>query len=222
MRARTGRLRRMLDVALSGLALLLLSPILLMLAVLVGWADGRPVLHRDARLGLNERPFEQLKFRTLAIGSGNGSSVAAEDDERIVRCGAWLRRWRLDELPQLLNVLAGQMSLVGPRPIQPSHADALTPMQREILFSVPPGLVDPVAGDFLAEDEVLSGQAQPENLYLQTILPAKASAQVAYLRTRSWLTDTAAVARMPFTLWSLKNRRRSARRLRRLLVNDSA
>jgi len=215
MQARTGG--RLLDISLSGLALLVLLPVLLMLALLVWWADGRPVLHRDTRLGMGERRFGQLKFRTLADGSGDGSSVATDDDQRIVRCGQWLRRWRLDELPQLLNVLTGQMSLVGPRPIQPGHASALTASQREILFSVQPGLVDPVAGDFLAEDEVLSGRDQPETLYLETILPAKATAQVAYLRRRNWLTDALAVVRMPFTLWSPKHRRRSAQRLRGLL-----
>lgn len=215
------RLRRLLDVLLSGLAVLVLSPVLLALALLVWWADGRPVLHRDTRLGKGEQRFEQLKLRTMIENSGDDSSVAAEDDRRIIRCGGWLRRWRLDELAQLLNVIAGQMSLVGPRPIQPNQLNALSTRQRDILFSVSPGLVDPVAADFLAEDEVLSGRDQAEKLYLEIILPAKAAAQVAYLQKRTWLTDAHALVRMPFILWSPQHRRRSAQRLRRLLAKQS-
>nr|WP_275401421.1 sugar transferase [Wenzhouxiangella limi] len=210
-----------MDVSLSGMALLVLSPVLLALALLVWWANGRPVLHRDTRLGKGEQRFDQLKYRTMIEGAGDDSSVAAEDDRRIFRCGRWLRRWRLDELAQLLNVIVGQMSLVGPRPIQPNQVNALSARQREILFSVSPGLVDPVAADFLAEDEVLSGRDEAERLYLDVILPAKAAAQVAYIQTRTWLTDAYALVRMPFILWSPQHRCRSAQRLRRLLAEQS-
>ena len=210
-------LKRLFDLLVAGAALCLLAPLLLLLAVLVGVRSGRPLLYREFRVGRHHRLFPLYKFRTLRPGSSARSSVAAEDDPRIVGPGLWLRRWRLDELPQLYNVLRGDMSVVGPRPMPPAHADSLPAGQLEYIVSVRPGLTDVAALHFLAEDAVLAGLDNPEAIYLEYLLPAKARMQVDSLSRWSFCSDMSVIVRTLALLWSPSARDKSAAALRRLL-----
>ena len=151
-------------------------------------------------------------------GSAQQRSVAPEDDPRITGAGLWLRRWRLDEFPQLVNVLCGHMSLVGPRPMPPSHAAALPPEQLEELLCVRPGITDAAAIHFLAEDAVLAGRDDAETLYLQYLLPAKAAMQVASLRHWSLAGDFQIAMSTIAQLWSRHARDESARAMREILA----
>lgn len=197
--------------------MILAFPVLLLISLMILCIDGPPVIYREYRVGRGGEPFGQLKFRTLRPGVRGQGSVAPEDDRRITPLGRWLRRWRIDEFPQLANVIAGDMSLVGPRPLPASHAETLPVNQRQELLSVRPGLTDRAALLFLAEDAVLAGHADAEALYLQKILPAKTEIQLVAIRRWKLLEDLRLIALTAVLLWSRKQRRRSARELERLL-----
>lgn len=209
--------KRLLDIVAAGVGLCVFFPLLALLALLVLVTDGPPLLYRERRVGRHGRLFRLYKFRTLRPGIAGGRSVAPEDDPRITPVGLWLRRWRLDEFPQLVNVLFGQMSLVGPRPMPPSHAVALPRETLDILQSVRPGMTDPAALHFLAEDAVLAGQDDPEAVYLARFLPAKAAMEVESLAHRSFAGDLRILARTLALLWSPAAREASASAMRQLL-----
>ena len=215
-------LKRLFDVVVAVIALCLCLPLLLLLALVIWFGAGRPLLYREYRLGRHGIPFPQFKFRTLRPGSAQLRSVAPEDDPRIVGAGRWLRRWRLDELPQLFNVLRGDMSLVGPRPMPRAHVDSLPPRQRDIILSVRPGLTDAAALYFLAEDEVLAGTPDPEALYLTCLLPAKARMQVDSLQHWSPAADLLVLGRTVASVWSPHAREKSVLALRYLLETGPA
>jgi len=208
---------RLLDLLAAATALCLFLPVMLLLGLLILLTDGPPLLYREQRLGRHGKLFPFYKFRTLRPGTAGERSIAPEDDPRITRLGLWLRRWRLDELPQLVNVLRGHMSLVGPRPLPPSHAAALPGEVLEILLSVRPGITDPAALHFLAEDAVLTGLDDPEAVFRARFLPARARMQVEALAQRSFSGDLRILARTIALLWSPAARRESARAMRALL-----
>jgi len=209
--------KRLLDILAAATGLCLLLPVMLLLGLVLLVTDGPPLLYREQRVGRRGRLFALYKFRTLRPGTSAERSIAPEDDPRITRAGLWLRRWRLDELPQLVNVLRGHMSLVGPRPLPPAHAPALPGEVLDILLAVRPGITDPAALHFLAEDAVLAGLDDPEAVYLARFLPAKARMQVGALAQRSFAGDLRILARTLALLWSPAVRRASARAMRELL-----
>ncbi|NLG07912.1 MAG: sugar transferase [Deinococcales bacterium] len=183
------RLRRLLDALVSGVGLLLLSPLLLGAALAVRLSSPGPVLFRQERVGLGGRPFEILKFRTMRVDADrDGLQLTVGDDPRITSVGRFLRAWKLDELPQLLNVLKGDMALVGPRPEVPRYVALYTPEQRRVL-TVRPGITDPASVAFRSESELLAGHPQPERLYVEAIMPEKLRLNLAYLERRTLLTD---------------------------------
>jgi lipopolysaccharide/colanic/teichoic acid biosynthesis glycosyltransferase len=197
------------------LLLLGMSPILLVIALVLRASTGAPVLYRQTRLGLHGRPFTLLKFRSLTTEAG--ASIAAEDDARITKPGAHLRRWRLDELPGLINVLTGSMSLVGPRPLTREHASTLHPGERAALLSVRPGVTGVSALAFLGDDAALSHRENAEALYLERILPAKVELELRYLDSWNLWRDLSVLARTLLQLWSRAARRQSRENVTRLL-----
>ena len=217
LQAAGGPAKRLLDILAATTGLCLLLPVMLLLGLLVLVTDGPPLLYREQRVGRHGSLFALYKFRTLRPGTASWRSMAPEDDPRITRAGLWLRRWRLDELPQLVNVLRGHMSLVGPRPLPPAHAAALPRELRDILLAVRPGITDPAAIHFLAEDAVLAGLDDPEAVYLARFLPAKARMQAAALAQQSFTGDLHILARTLGLLWSPAARLASARAMRELL-----
>jgi lipopolysaccharide/colanic/teichoic acid biosynthesis glycosyltransferase len=156
-------------------------------ALLVRLSSRGPVFFRQERVGKDGRPFRIYKFRTMRLNSG-GPQVTGRTDPRITPIGALLRHWKLDELPQLINVVRGEMALVGPRPEVPRYVAHYTPEQREVL-SVPPGITGVVQLEYRHEEELLRDAADPEALYLQEILPAKLALDLKYIRQRSAWTD---------------------------------
>lgn len=213
-------LKLLLDRIGASLALVLLAPLCVLLALLVV-CDGRPVLHREQRMGRNGRPFTILKFRTLRAGSASTPSVAADDDPRITPVGRRLRRWRLDEIPQLWNVLRGEMSLVGPRPMPALHVARIPQAERTRLLSVAPGITGPAAIEYFAEDRVLAGRSNAEALYLAYLLPARTALQLDYLAHWSLRRDLAILLATALRLWSRSGRARSAARVLKLLPSES-
>jgi lipopolysaccharide/colanic/teichoic acid biosynthesis glycosyltransferase len=193
---------RLFDILASTLGLLVLSPLCLLLALAV-WLDSPgPVFYRASRIGRHGAPFRLFKFRTmLADADRRGPAVTAAGDPRVTRVGRFLRRAKLDELPQLFNVLKGEMSLVGPRPEDPRYVALFTPQQRQVL-SVRPGITSPASLHYRQESTLLQGPDW-ERTYVDHILPHKLALELDYLSRRTLLTDLSLIFR---TLWSLLRR----------------
>ncbi len=147
------------------------------------------VIHRQARVGQGGRAFRMHKFRTLLPDADELPTVAPDGDPRITRPGAFLRRWRLDELPQIFDVLRGKMSLVGPRPEIPGHLREIPASVKEKVYAVRPGITGPAAVAFLAEDDYLATVNDPVEVYCRVILPEKLRLELKYVERRSFATD---------------------------------
>jgi lipopolysaccharide/colanic/teichoic acid biosynthesis glycosyltransferase len=181
--------KRVFDLTVSAAALVVLSPVLLLVAAAIRLSDGGPSLYRGPRIGLGGRGFDMLKFRTMVLGGDKmGPSSTSTDDPRITAIGRVLRRYKLDELPQLLNVLKGDMSFVGPRPQVAWAVELYSPTERDLL-SVRPGLTDYASIRFANEAEILRGSTDPDGDYLRMIAPTKIRLGLEYVRTRSLVTD---------------------------------
>jgi lipopolysaccharide/colanic/teichoic acid biosynthesis glycosyltransferase len=192
--------KRLFDVGVAALALLLLAPLLAALALWIRLDSPGPVFFRQQRVGRHGVPFRIHKFRTMVHGAA-GLPLTVGDDPRITRAGAWLRRTRLDELPQFIDVLAGDMSLVGPRPEVPKYVALYPPALRERLLAVRPGLTDPSSLDFIDEAARLAAAADPEREYVERILPAKLQRAAAYAQRATLWTDIGVLWRTLAVLW---------------------
>jgi len=179
--------RRVFDAVCALSGLLLLSPVFILIALLILWDNGAPVLFSQIRIGRKGRPFRIWKFRTMRVAA-IGSSITAVGYARIRPIGAILRRYKLDELPQLFNVLKGDMSLVGPRPEVPEYVRFEMPMWQEVL-SVTPGITDLASLLYRDEERLLGAPGDPDALYREHIQPAKLLLNLMYLRTRSFASD---------------------------------
>jgi len=186
--------KRLFDIVVSLAALLLLALPMLAVAAWIKLDSPGPVFFRQQRVGRHGVPFAIHKFRTMRHGA-SGLALTVGDDARITRAGRWLRRTRLDELPQLLDVLAGDMSLVGPRPEVPRYVALYPPGLRERALAVRPGLTDPASLAYIDEAALLAAAADPEREYVERILPAKLQAAAAYAERATLASDIAVLAR---------------------------
>jgi len=181
--------KRLFDIVCSSIGLLLMSPILFAVALMIKKEDRGPVLYRGVRLGRKGKPFKIFKFRTMVVNAERiGGYSTADDDPRITRVGKFLRKYKLDELPQLINVLKGEMSLVGPRPEVKYYTDQLTEEERAIL-SVRPGITDWASIWNADEGELLAGAEDPDKAYEELIRPTKLQLQLKYVREQSFWID---------------------------------
>ena len=191
--------KRAFDLLLSAALLLLLAPLLAGVAAWVKLDSPGPVLFRQQRVGRAGVPFTIHKFRSMRVDAG-GLGLTVGEDARITRAGRWLRRLKLDELPQLWDVLRGDMSLVGPRPDLPRYVAQYPAELRELLLSVRPGITDPASLALRDEAELLAASSDPEREYLERILPAKLQVSADYVRRASLWTDLQLVARTALLL----------------------
>jgi lipopolysaccharide/colanic/teichoic acid biosynthesis glycosyltransferase len=182
-------MKRFFDILCSLAGLLILSPVLLSIAVKIMAEDGRPVFYRGERVGLDGRIFRIFKFRTMVLDAEKvGGPSTSGDDPRITETGNLLRKFKLDELPQLINVLIGDMSIVGPRPEVKRYTDLYTAEEKAIL-SVRPGITDWASIWNSDEGAILAGAKDPDKAYEELIRPTKLKMQLRYVRQRSFLTD---------------------------------
>ena len=181
--------KRAMDIVLSACALAFLWPLLLLIALAIWIDDPGPVFYRQVRVGRNGKTFRIFKFRSMVMDADKkGLAITVGRDSRITRVGAVLRKTKLDELAQLLNVLFGQMSFVGPRPEVPKYVELYTPYQRQVLL-VRPGITDYASIAYRNENDLLAGAPNPETMYIEQIMPDKIELNMKYLREISPLAD---------------------------------
>lgn len=181
--------KRIFDVVFATLCLVLFSPILILIAILIKLDSKGPIIFKQIRVGRNMKDFHLAKFRTMYVIQGNNSLLTIGNrDNRITRIGYWLRKYKLDELPQLLNVLKGQMSFVGPRPEVRKYVNLYNEEQRYVL-SVKPGITDWASVEFCNENELLKHAEDPETYYIERIIPAKIKQNMRYINHNDILTD---------------------------------
>jgi len=189
--------KRFLDVAAAAAGLVLLSPLLAAIATVVKVSSRGPVIFSQQRLGRHGSPFVMYKFRSMRVsrpGQSEGPLVTKSGDSRVTAVGRFLRRYKLDELPQLVNVIRGDMSLVGPRPEVTRYAQCYPEAYRRIL-SIRPGITDFATLEYRREEEILAHSADPENTYITAVLPKKIDLYLRYLDEQSLRTDLMILAR---------------------------
>jgi lipopolysaccharide/colanic/teichoic acid biosynthesis glycosyltransferase len=183
-------MKRLFDVFFASVGLVALSPVLALCAVAVRLSSPGPILFRQQRVGRHGQIFEILKFRTMRVGNPNaGAQITIGRDLRITGTGAFLRKWKLDELPQLWNVVTGEMSLVGPRPEVPHYVAVYPSDMRELVLSVRPGITDPCSIYLRNESEILAAAEDPERFYVETLLPEKLRISGEYVKNRTLASD---------------------------------
>lgn len=182
-------IKRLFDIVASGCGLLVLSPVLLLVALWVKLDSKGPVFYRQVRVGLHNKDFRIFKFRSMRVGADKGSLVTIGGrDPRVTRSGYFIRKYKLDELPQLINVLMGDMSLVGPRPEVRRYVDYWTSEQMHVL-DVRPGITDPASIKFRNENELMEQASNPEDYYIHVIMQEKIKLYLEYVKNASFMYD---------------------------------
>lgn len=189
---------RYFEIALASLGLVLITPLMIAATVLIKLSSRGPVFFRQERVGLNGMTFTMFKLRTMTVSDG-GAKITAADDVRVTRFGKILRRTKVDELPELWNVLRGDMSFVGPRPEVPEFVDLADPQWLEILDHRP-GITDPVTLRLRNEEKLLAKVTDREKYYREVIQPYKVRGYLRFVRDKTWKTDIRIVAR---TIWAV-------------------
>jgi len=181
-------LKRIFDITLSLFGLIILLPFMLIIAILIKIDSKGPVFFKQIRVTKNGKEFKIFKYRTMRVGSDKYSQITVGKDGRITKIGSFLRKYKLDEIPQLINVLIGDMSLVGPRPEVPKYVALYTDEQKEIL-KVRAGITDYASIEFSDENDLLASEEEPEKAYIEKIMPKKIELNKKYLSEVSILTD---------------------------------
>jgi lipopolysaccharide/colanic/teichoic acid biosynthesis glycosyltransferase len=187
--------KRLFDLLAASAGMLLLWPVFLVVACWIKLDSPGPVFFRQERVGRHGVPFWIFKFRTMRTDSERKGQITVGADPRVTRSGQWLRHYKIDELPQLLNVLTGDMSLVGPRPEVPRYVAMYPGEVRELVLSVPPGITEWASILYKEENVVLGKAADPERAYVEEILPIKLDYYLRYVKTRSMMEDLRIIVR---------------------------
>jgi lipopolysaccharide/colanic/teichoic acid biosynthesis glycosyltransferase len=181
--------KRIFDLILAAIFLILLAPLFIFIAIRIKLDSKGSVFYKQVRVGLHGKDFGIYKFRTMFVGSDKkGLLTVGGNDARITRPGVFLRKYKLDELPQLINVFLGDMSIVGPRPEVRKYVDLYSKAQLQVL-SVKPGITDYASIEYSRENEILAKATDPEATYIQEIMPAKLALNQKYIREQSFVTD---------------------------------
>ncbi len=196
MPSKTSALHRILDILCAGIALLILSPLFCLIAATIKFDDGGPIFYRQFRVGRNFRRFQIHKFRSMVNGADGDGLLTAPGDSRLTRVGRWLRQYKLDELPQLINVFQGDMQFVGARPEVERYVEMFH-SQYAVILQERPGITDPASLAFRREDLIFSADRM-ERQYVEEILPAKIKLSLDYQSHRSFLTDARMVLKTIF------------------------
>ena len=193
-------LKRLFDIVASGLGLIVLSPLFLILAIWIKLDSKGPVFYRQVRAGYKNKDFRIYKFRSMRVGADKGSLVTiGGHDPRVTRSGYFIRKFKFDELPQLINVFLGDMSLVGPRPEVRHYVDYWTPEQMHVL-DVRPGITDPASIKFRNENELMEKSEDPEKYYIEVIMQEKIKLYLEYVEKHSFFYDLGLIFKTFFVI----------------------
>lgn len=193
-------MKRLFDIIASGFGLLILSPLFLVIAIWIKLDSKGPVFYRQVRVGWHNKDFRIFKFRSMRVGADKGSLVTiGGHDPRVTSSGYWIRKFKLDELPQLINVFIGDMSLVGPRPEVRHYVDYWTPEQMHVL-DVRPGITDPASIKFRNENELMEKAEDPEKYYIEVIMQEKLKLYLEYVNQNSFWGDIGLILK---TFWTI-------------------
>ncbi|HCJ65818.1 MAG TPA: sugar transferase [Elusimicrobia bacterium] len=196
--------KRLFDIIFSLIGVLVFSPLFLLITLLIKLEDGGSMFYHGVRVGRYGEPFKMFKFRTMVMNADKiGGHSTADDDPRITKIGKFIRKYKLDELPQLINVLKGEMSFVGPRPEVPFYVNMFTEEEKEIL-DVKPGITDWASLWDSDEGAILAGNPDPERIYMEKIRPEKIRLQLKYVKEQSFLVDIGIIFE---TLWTIIKRK---------------
>lgn len=183
-------IKRLFDIIFSFFGLFLTSPLLLLVGLMIKLNSQGPVFFRGTRIGKLDKPFKMFKFRTMVVNADKlGGPSTAADDPRLTKIGKILKKFQLDEIPQLINVLKGEMSLVGPRPEVPFYVNMMSEEEKKIILSAKPGMTDFASLWNFHEGDILKGSPDPEKTYMEKIRPEKIRLQIEYVKNRSFLLD---------------------------------
>lgn len=197
-------MKRAFDIIASGLGLIVLSPLFIILAIWIKLDSKGPVFYRQVRVGYKNKDFRIFKFRSMRVGSDKGSLVTIGGrDPRVTKSGYWIRKFKLDELPQLINVFIGDMSLVGPRPEVRHYVDYWTPEQMHVL-DVRPGITDPASIKFRNENELMEQAEDPEKYYIEVIMQEKIKLYLEYVDNHTFWGDIGLIFK---TFWTIVKER---------------
>ena len=182
-------MKRIVDIVVSGVGLLVLIPLLLILAIWIKLDSEGPIFYQQTRVGRNNKDFKLLKFRSMRVGSDKkGLITIGGHDPRVTRSGYFIRKYKLDELPQLINVFIGNMSLVGPRPEVRKYVDLYTPEQMHVL-DVRPGITDMASIRYRNENEILEQAEDPDQFYIEVVMQDKLRINLEYVQKHSFWFD---------------------------------
>lgn len=182
-------MKRLFDITASFFGILILSPLFIFISLWVGLSSKGGVFYKQIRVGRNNKDFKLYKFRSMRVNSDKqGLLTVGSKDSRITKAGYFIRKYKIDELPQLFNVLKGDMSFVGPRPEVRRYVDLYSEEQMKVL-SVRPGITDPASIKYRNENDILSSQSNPEEYYIQHIMPDKLKINIDYINTRTFVKD---------------------------------
>ena len=197
-------MKRLFDIVASGLGLIVLSPLFLILAILIKLDSKGPVFYRQVRVGYKNKDFRIFKYRSMRVGADKGSLVTIGGrDPRVTKSGYWIRIFKLDELPQLINVFIGDMSLVGPRPEVRHYVDYWTSEQMHVL-DVRPGITDPASIKFRNENELMEEAEDPEKYYIEVIMQEKIKLYLDYVEKHNFFYDLGLIFK---TFWVIVKER---------------
>ena len=197
-------MKRLFDLIASGLGLIVLIPLFLIIAIWIKMDSKGAVFYRQVRVGRNNKDFRIFKFRSMRVGADKGSLVTIGGrDPRVTRSGYWIRKFKLDELPQLINVFIGDMSLVGPRPEVRHYVDYWTPEQMHVL-DVRPGITDPASIKFRNENELMEKAEDPEKYYIEVIMQEKIKLYLEYVEKHNFFYDLGLIFK---TFWVIVKER---------------
>jgi len=187
--------KRLFDLLLAVVGLLLLFPLFVLIAIFIKIDGQGPIFFRQKRVGRGGKEFRIFKFRTMVTDAEHkGALLTVTGDPRITRVGRWLRKWKLDELPQLLNVIRGEMSFVGPRPEVPRYVKLYSDLQRRVL-ELTPGITDPASIAYRSENDLLAAVEDPERYYIEQVMPDKIRINLEYSQRATIWTDLLVILR---------------------------
>lgn len=193
--------KRIFDIVSSSLGLIILLPVFVIISIAIKMDSEGEVFFRQIRVGRNGKPFKIYKFRTMMIFAEKfGKQITVGADKRITDIGKTLRKYKMDELPQLINVVLGDMSLVGPRPEVPKYVAEYSKEAAKIVLSVRPGITDQASIEYKSENDLLAKSSNPEKTYIEEILPIKINYYIDYVQTRSFFGDVRIIFKTLFAI----------------------